>query len=285
MPIYSNPEIDITAGKDYDGWLFNTAIDNQMAFNSDQFTDEIQVSVFEIPPAFIGSDIHLGFAAATDYTDMSENHGWGLCKWFIPPEILELIGHVLIGILAGGLFVFAIMYRLGAIDDRGPVFPVRGPARTWTPGGPTLTPTPIRVRKLCPVGPVPKCTPTPVHPDWPTPVPIFEVWTAKKKKKIKSIEDDDRDGVVEASIYLFGYGEQLKGYMIHVCCFCALTHEVDFWVDRTPLLKIPILRMRWETNDRKTHINRIKKFGMGYLRPPNSRAGTGFDNRGYSAEY
>jgi len=75
-PVYTDPEMDIIAGKGYDGWLFDTAIDNQKAFNSDQYTDEILISAFEIPPAFIGSSVMVGFAAATDYYDSAANHGW-----------------------------------------------------------------------------------------------------------------------------------------------------------------------------------------------------------------
>ncbi len=76
LPTYDDPEMDILAGKNYDGWLFGTAIDNQKAFDSDQYTDELWASSYEIPPAFIGSNVYLGFAAATDYADTAENHGW-----------------------------------------------------------------------------------------------------------------------------------------------------------------------------------------------------------------
>jgi len=75
-PVYADIEKDIIAGKDYDGWLFDTAIDNQLAFFSDQFTEEIQTSAIEVPPVMIGHDIYLGFAAATDYETTGENHGW-----------------------------------------------------------------------------------------------------------------------------------------------------------------------------------------------------------------
>jgi hypothetical protein len=76
LPTYTDPEIDILTGKHYDGWLFNTAIDNQMAFNSDQFSDELLLSIYEVSPALFGSSIYLGYAAATDSDDIINNRGW-----------------------------------------------------------------------------------------------------------------------------------------------------------------------------------------------------------------
>ena len=76
IPTYSDDEMEIIGGKDYDGWLFDTEIDNQMAFNSDQYTDELLVSAFDIPADLIGSGVHIGFAAATDFEDVGYFHGW-----------------------------------------------------------------------------------------------------------------------------------------------------------------------------------------------------------------
>ncbi|HEX9746101.1 MAG TPA: hypothetical protein VGB30_11815 [bacterium] len=76
LPAFADDEVDILAGKDYDGWLFDTQITDQMAFASDQYTDQLWLSAFDIPPAFIGSSVHIGFAAATNSTDYTSNRGW-----------------------------------------------------------------------------------------------------------------------------------------------------------------------------------------------------------------
>lgn len=76
LPKYSDPEVPILAGKDYDGWLYDTEIDGQLAFSSDQFKNELLVSALEIPKKYIGSSLYLSFAAATDSEDFYQNHGW-----------------------------------------------------------------------------------------------------------------------------------------------------------------------------------------------------------------
>lgn len=75
-PVYTDTEIDIIGGKDYEGWLFDTAITSQMVFYSNVLTDEIQVSAIEVPAEMIGENIYLGFACATDATTYGDNHGW-----------------------------------------------------------------------------------------------------------------------------------------------------------------------------------------------------------------
>jgi len=75
-PVFSDSEVEIIGGKLYDGWLFDTAISNQMAFYSDQFTEEILVSAIEVPVEMIGSEIHVGFAAASDSDTIGFYHGW-----------------------------------------------------------------------------------------------------------------------------------------------------------------------------------------------------------------
>ncbi len=75
-PVYSDPEMPITGGKDYEGWLFDTAINGQLAYFSDVSPETLHVSAYEIPPGYIGSSVYLGFAAATDEFTTGENHGW-----------------------------------------------------------------------------------------------------------------------------------------------------------------------------------------------------------------
>ncbi len=76
LPTYTHPEAEIIGGMDYEGWLFDTQLTDQRVFYSDLYTDQLVVSAFEIPPAFIGSDVHIGFAVATDYSDAYPGHGW-----------------------------------------------------------------------------------------------------------------------------------------------------------------------------------------------------------------
>jgi len=76
LPTYDTPEAEIIAGKDYDGWLFDTAISDQLAFYSDEFKTDLQTSAFEIPSDYFGSQAYISFAAATDDQNLAPNHGW-----------------------------------------------------------------------------------------------------------------------------------------------------------------------------------------------------------------
>ena len=96
--------------------------------------------------------------------------------------------------------------------------------------------------------------------------PIIEA--GKKQKydkpdKYGRITDSNRDGVVEFALPLFRL-KNIPGY-VHICCGCALTHSVSAQIISGPL-GMPWVYMRWEVDDRATHMNRIRQLGPNYWR-------------------
>ena len=91
---------------------------------------------------------------------------------------------------------------------------------------------------------------------------VNPIYGAKKNSRV--VEDTDGDGIVEASIALFEYRGVYEGSLTHICCGCKLVHTVDFMVYRTRLLQAPALFMKWEVNEKRTHMERVMEFGPSY---------------------
>lgn len=226
----------------------------------------------------------------------------GLVKWFIPPEILRVIGHVLVGVLAGVLCVFTFLHFLSTFKEKKPLnlsAPRLMPSHQ--PGAiPTNTPVPAPTPRTFKFF-FPTYTPTPdaeVEVELTPEEKFWEAWrwdherrkhtietgveTGKKKKKKTPVpdhvdengilQDSNGDGILEFSIpVLYSAGEkaeQATWYtsFVHICCGCALTHRVyvNFYFGPVGFR----VWQRWEVLDQETHINRVRKFGPNYWRNP-----------------
>lgn len=88
-------------------------------------------------------------------------------------------------------------------------------------------------------------------------------WIPDQQDKDGVLQDTNQDGILENFVPLYQVDGTWGSAVGATCCDCGLHHTIQMAVTRD-MIGYPSLFMRWTRDDRRTHMERIKKFGPNY---------------------